>query len=162
MDRRWPFLCFIRIFYHRNSFAGEKQRGVFQKLLRAPDPTMEALLSKQRFIWLHSVNFGMFFYRVIFHQATIGVPHFWSLAVEEHFYLVWPFLVYLFSLKSLWKVCLLIIGLAFLARCVGVYLGLHPFYFTLTFCRFDALAIKALLATFAHENTLVKLLPYAK
>jgi len=94
--------------------------------------------------------------------SNYRVPHFWSLAVEEHFYLVWPFLVYLFSLKSLWKVCLLIIGLAFLARCVGVYLGLHPFYFTLTFCRFDALATKALLATFAHENTLVKLLPYAK
>jgi len=127
-----------------------------------PDPTMETLLSKQRFIWLHSVNFGMFFYPVIFRQAAVGVTHFWSLAVEEHFYLVWPFLVYLFSLKSLRKVCLLIIGLAFLARCVGVYLGLHPFYFTLTFCRFDALAIGALLATFAHENTLEKLLPYAK
>jgi peptidoglycan/LPS O-acetylase OafA/YrhL len=36
-----------------------------------------------------------------FRMPIAGPPHFWSLAVEEHFYLIWPVVVYYVPLKHL-------------------------------------------------------------
>lgn len=44
------------------------------------------------------------------------VGHTWSLAVEEQFYLIWPFIVYLLSRKQLIAVCVALVILAPLAR----------------------------------------------
>lgn len=73
-----------------------------------------------------------------------GPGHFWSLAVEEHFYLFWPIVVYLLSTKNLYRV---IIGIIVGAIILRVYMLTHAIeihYFTFT--RFDSLAAGALLA----------------
>jgi peptidoglycan/LPS O-acetylase OafA/YrhL len=73
--------------------------------------------------------------------------HFWSLAVEEHFYLVWPLVIFLCSRRSTMAVCvagiLIAIGLRvyFLVASAN-YIAVE----VLTPCRIDALAIGALLA----------------
>lgn len=85
-------------------------------------------------------------------QSISGPGHFWSLAVEEHFYLFWPFLVYFTPIKHLKWVSLGIIVLSIIIRIILVNFDIGVFYFTP--CRFDALAIGSLLAYIEYKNKL--------
>lgn len=80
-----------------------------------------------------------------FAPERLGGPHhFWSLAVEEHFYLVWPLVVSIFPAPQLRIICAGLVATAFLVRCGFLMAGLDVFTFTL--CRMDSLAIGAWLA----------------
>ncbi len=72
---------------------------------------------------------------------------FWSLAVEEHFYLVWPLMTYHFSRFSLLGVsAALIVAAEFCRLCLWA-LHVPPIsIYCLTFCRMDCLAGGAALA----------------
>lgn len=73
--------------------------------------------------------------------------HFWSLAVEEQFYLIWPTVVLFLSARSLRNLCLAIIVATPFVR-LGLRLAdVNPIaVYVLTFCRADALAFGALIA----------------
>lgn len=75
----------------------------------------------------------------VFHVA---VPHgpgvFWSLAVEEHFYLVWPWLVRILSRRILAMVCAALMVFEPVLR--AVYAGRGVDIYPLSWFRFDALA----------------------
>lgn len=80
-----------------------------------------------------------------------AVSHFWSLAVEEQFYLVWPWIVFVLNRRTLMRVCL---GMVIASLCVRV--ALHAMHlpmaaFVLTPARMDALALGALVALIARE-----------
>lgn len=71
----------------------------------------------------------------------------WSLAVEEQFYLVWPWLVKKLPLGELRKLMLICIGLAAVFR--GAMYFLNPDadgYYFLIFCRMDSLLMGAVVA----------------
>lgn len=74
------------------------------------------------------------------------LQHFWSLAIEEQFYLVWPILVLRLSRRRLIALCLGIMALAVTLR--GIFFGLHlPIAsYTWTICRADSLAVGAIVA----------------
>jgi peptidoglycan/LPS O-acetylase OafA/YrhL len=78
----------------------------------------------------------------------IAAPHgpgvFWSLAVEEHFYFVWPWLVRLLSRRVLSSVCAIIVVAEPLLRAVFAARGVDVYQ--LSWFRFDGLASGALLA----------------
>src|SRR5579872_860615 len=82
----------------------------------------------------------------------IGVPHgpgvFWSLAVEEHFYLGWPLAVRFCSRRALWLISLGLFCGEPLARAFGYLKGLDPgeMIYPASWFRFDGLALGALLA----------------
>lgn len=97
--------------------------------------------SEQWWYWLYLQNIPDTF--PIF--SASGPNHFWSLAVEEHFYLVWPALVWMVPTERLPRMSLALIALAIGVRIGMLALGYEVFYFTL--CRIDALAMGTLLAT---------------
>ena len=113
--------------------------------------------------WLQQTNPGIkspeyapviFFYNNFRTIATeswdFPFAHFWSICVEEHFYLVWPFLVALFPMKKLPQMFITVIvaSLAFRA-----YASLNGFtwynVYLNTLSRIDVLAMGGL-AAWAH------------
>lgn len=80
------------------------------------------------------------------HEVT-GLGHCWSLALEEQFYLLWPFAVRLLGDRGLVRLCLGLAGMAFLLR-LGLRLGGadSELAYELTPSRADALAFGALAA----------------
>lgn len=79
-----------------------------------------------------------------FKILPIGGPgHFWSLAVEEHFYLFWPWVVFVLPKNKIVFSCFFLIGLAMVSR---VWMDNHGFpSFGFTLCRVDSLSVGALL-----------------
>ncbi|MBS0244284.1 MAG: acyltransferase, partial [Proteobacteria bacterium] len=54
-------------------------------------PTLSYMAEHQAWAWLYATNV---FIAIKGYWAYAYLEHFWSLSVEEHFYLFWPFLVY--------------------------------------------------------------------
>lgn len=90
-------------------------------------------------------NFGTTFWA----DSIAGPGHFWSLGVEEHFYLFWPFVIMAFSARALPKALLALIAGGILCRVLLLELDYDVFTFSL--CRMDALSVGALLAVLMHQ-----------
>src|SRR5262249_10862920 len=114
-------------------------------------PTLDYLSTQQAWAWLYAVNI---------HAAMHGqwslsyINHFWSLAVEEHFYLFWPMVIFLMARRprALIAVSLGLSLCAIAARVTGSLMGLS--WFTtglLTPFRLDGLALGAFLAVAARQ-----------
>ncbi|QSQ21675.1 acyltransferase [Pyxidicoccus parkwayensis] len=87
-----------------------------------------------------------------FYQLWVDTTHpilgvVWSLAIEEQFYIVWPFLIGAVSYRGAIRLCLGTIALAILVRLGLTFSGasLESTY-VVTFCRVDSLAMGALLS----------------
>lgn len=105
----------------------------------------------QLYFWLYMQNWL---------YSNTGFPknptliHFWSLAVEEQFYIFWPFIVGVFSARRLFIVSLIIIVLSLFFRLwIGPKLGLiHPYEYMATFSRMDALSVGAIIAILIRKR----------
>jgi peptidoglycan/LPS O-acetylase OafA/YrhL len=98
------------------------------------------------------VLFSAFFlanFASIFH-IYVTAP-FWSLAVEEQFYLLWPTVARRRSLLSLSRIAILVAAVSFTLRFLFAFTGHYNYY--LTYMRCDGLALGALLACrFEHRR----------
>jgi peptidoglycan/LPS O-acetylase OafA/YrhL len=71
----------------------------------------------------------------------------WSLAIEEQFYLLWPWVVYRFDRRRLLQVCGLVFVTALITRGVMTIAGMSPIsVYVLTPARLDVLAAGAFVA----------------
>jgi peptidoglycan/LPS O-acetylase OafA/YrhL len=85
-----------------------------------------------------------------------GPPHFWSLAVEEHFYLAWPFVVFFTPFNKLGTVIFISILGVFVVKFFMLKNGLNTHDFTLT--RIDQILMGAFL-TILEVNGIFKRTP---
>ncbi|HXC25224.1 MAG TPA: acyltransferase, partial [Gemmatimonadaceae bacterium] len=86
-------------------------------------------------------------------ETPLQTAHFWSLAVEEQFYLIWPFIVWRCSRSVLWRVAVGAVGLALLVRIalvVALPNGIEGAYVLMP-ARIDALGIGAILALLVRD-----------
>ena len=98
----------------------------------------------QGWLWLYASNVYLAMHRA---WALPYVGHFWSLAVEEQFYLLWPIVVLSFGHRSLLRICVAVTALALALRSVLSFAGAGDVaQVVLTPCRFDALCIGGFLA----------------
>ncbi len=85
--------------------------------------------------------------------VALGMAHFWSLAVEEQFYAVWPLVVYAVPARKILHASIFLIAIAVIFRLVLVVFGLPTRYaFFMTFGRLDGLGLGALIAVLVREH----------
>ncbi|MGE0674607.1 MAG: acyltransferase family protein, partial [Methylibium sp.] len=108
-------------------------------------PTLDKDREHQVWLWLYLTNWDPYFA----HGRSV-VNHFWSLAVEEQFYLLWPFLVRRVTPDRLLPACVAIAVGSLAWRVVQVGQGTDPeLIYVSTLARFDALALGAAVAAVA-------------
>ncbi len=103
----------------------------------------------QLFAWLYLVNWDLAVQGFGF--VTPLIAHFWSLSVEEQFYLVWPAAVRSFSRNGLMALCGVMVVIAVLVRIFMFLRGSPTAAYVLPFARMDGLAIGALIALAARN-----------
>ena len=129
-------------------------------LLRPSESWTQDVGVHQAWYWTYFTN--ELFARQGFPRGGAGylLGGFWSLAVEEQFYLIWPFLVWILSRRALTKTAALSILASLLIRVWYYVQGRAETAYVLTFCRMDALAVGALVAVaIRHEPTMMWLRP---
>jgi peptidoglycan/LPS O-acetylase OafA/YrhL len=122
--------------------------GIYYFLLPLIFNTPIPAFNLQMYHWVYLQNVAM-----TFNWKFEGPGHFWSLAIEEQFYLFWPCLVFFLSNRKIVILSVSIIVLAFFVRLFLVNHHYEVFYFT--FCRIDELAVGALLAILEVKNKLI-------
>ena len=83
--------------------------------------------------------------------------HFWSLSIEEQFYIVWPLIVYVVSPRMLKYVCIVLAISSTVLRFVAAHEGVSKYFlYGATPFRLEGLALGALLALAARDAILHK------
>lgn len=129
------------------------------KILGEPPDALMGTPSDRTWLWFYGSNILM----TLRHNWTYSsLNHFWSLAVEEHFYLVWPFLVMALETGPLLRVCLAAVPASLLIRAAFVY-PMHNEIaaYVLTICRVDSLLIGCFIAIIAYLKGPERLKPAA-
>ena len=123
---------------------------VLDRWTSAAGPWVAQVQGEQAWHWLYLTNF------LAARDGWAGLPgvgHLWSLAIEEQFYLLWPFAVLFLARRRLLPLCLGMLGVSLATRLVLVYLGTSPIaVYALTFTRWDGLAVGAMIAIVARQR----------
>src|SRR5258705_480060 len=118
---------------------------VLPLLVALPAP-LEDARKHQVWLWTYTTNF--YIAAKASWWALTYVSHFWSLAIEEHFYLLWPLVVFSFRRETLERICLGVIGVALVLRIALSLAGISELSISvLTPCRGDGLCVGGLLPT---------------
>jgi peptidoglycan/LPS O-acetylase OafA/YrhL len=127
-------------------------------LLPAVSPEFAArqpeLIHGQGWLWGYVANVGIALRERWFLMGNdVNLNHFWSLAIEEQFYLVWPAVVWVCGPRRLATVCVVGVAAALATRVgfvlagkTGIALGLF------TVCRLDGLLMGALAAVWMRTH----------
>jgi len=99
---------------------------------------------QQIYLWTYSSNIRMSW----LNQWCFGpLDHFWSLAVEEHFYIIWPAVIYFFDPRKVMQICIAMVCSVLVIRMIAatrpelaVAVDVHTLF------RCDALCMGAILS----------------
>lgn len=116
-------------------------------------PEMSDLMTRhqQLWYWLHLSN-----WTTGFDPKAFLITNFWTLSVEEQFYLVWPTIIFLCPTRFLAALCLSLVASALVLRNLPYFLHIQALYnnfmYRLTPFRLDSLALGALLAVLVRRE----------
>ena len=119
--------------------------------LVTPSPLLEVARSHQAWLWTYTSNF--YIATTSSWYSLTYVSHFWSLAIEEHFYLLWPLVVFTFRRAVLERICVAVL-VGGLALRIGLALaGVSELSISvLTPCRIDTLCVGGVLALLVRRE----------
>jgi peptidoglycan/LPS O-acetylase OafA/YrhL len=112
---------------------------------------IDGLREHQAWAWLYGVNVYL---SIQGGWVLSYIEHFWSLAVEEHFYFVWPLVVWRLAAKprALMSVALAMAAVSFGARVAASLSGVSPVVTTvLTPFQLDALLLGGFFAVYLRQ-----------
>jgi peptidoglycan/LPS O-acetylase OafA/YrhL len=137
---------------------------VVPHLVSAITPAIQRIFDAQGWLWAYSEDIAITVHNDDFFDPDwLWVGHFWSLAVEEHFYLVWPLVVFVCSRRALIGTSLALIVLAPAIRFTMLAMHFDPAaVYTLTLSRLDELAFGGLLAVLAQRSSYEQLARLAR
>ncbi len=137
-------------------------------VLPSNSPEHQWLFSHQTWLWLYASNIKTAMGTAVqpFSAGWLQLDHFWSLAIEEQFYLIWPLLVLLLSRRKMIFVCVALLAVGLGIRSWLYFKGDQTMaFYTFTPCRMDELAMGGLLALVSRDprNTarIMKVAPVA-
>ena len=124
------------------------------------DEGARRIAAHQVWLWTYMVNYPAAGW-IWDDSQLFYLGHFWSLAVEEHFYLIWPAVVALVSRRGLYAVCASLIGVGIACRLLLALQGADAptFFQWTTLQKLDGLVAGALLAAVLRDASLTSLLP---
>jgi peptidoglycan/LPS O-acetylase OafA/YrhL len=123
------------------------------------DDNFRSLLDKQGWYWSYLINVWIAFKGW---PRNYSVAHFWSLAVEEQFYLFWPLVVFFCGRRQLIVVCLACFVVSLGVRLGFAVAGNPSAGYVLTPARMDILVVGALLALIVRgPNGLIRFAAWA-
>ena len=118
------------------------------------------LRTQEQMIYAATYTYNFFAMSSAYEQ-TQTLTHFWSLAVEEQFYLIWPLMIFMLPKESIKKALIVLIIAGPIIRALLAYIVAtdtqNLFYqldmavYTFTFSNFDAFAIGGFFALYANQ-----------
>ena len=115
--------------------------------LAPASPDLAALAQQSGWYWTYLVNLKV---ALVGWSSAGHIEHFWSLSIEEQFYLVWPIVLFCLRRRLLIGLCLASLAVSLIVRLSLVQAGEAVAAYVLTPARLDTLAIGALLALVAR------------
>lgn len=129
---------------------------ILPPLLPSVNAELRDLLQHQSWAWLYNVNI----YNGIRGEYALSyLDHFWSLSVEEHFYLVWPLVIWFLAKRPrlLGRICVGVAFASLASRIIASCYQVSPVsMFVLTPFHLDALCIGGFIAVAARQPDGVK------
>jgi len=123
--------------------------SVMAHIYRPALADIESGTTVKLFAWTYLLNWyeGFKGWNAVAHT----LQHFWSLSIEEQFYLIWPFLVLKLARRRLMAACFSLMAVALALRALLYWLHLPFAAYTWTICRADSLAVGAAVALAARD-----------
>jgi peptidoglycan/LPS O-acetylase OafA/YrhL len=138
--RIWPLYCLMLA-------VAFGLGGVLERVAHLPLSDLALLKNGNRIMYVFLLQ-NLWYYRI---PILLGVT--WSLAIEEQFYVVWPWIVLYFNRKNLALIATMVLGLSPFVRLWAIHHGVNPesIHF-LTWYRLDGLSVGALIAIWCKSD----------